>query len=716
MQTNQEFQAFYKDDYVYSPDEIKNMVDRLEPTLSTVKSNKKTVFYNIPASFDIETTSLLYEGSKVGIMYEWTLGLNGLVMVGRTWQELSIVLSYLINRLKICEERKLIIYVHNLAFEFQFLMFRMDWKKVFALDTRKPVYADSFGLEFRCSYILSGYNLATIGKNLQKYPCKKMEGDLDYSLLRHSGTPLTEQEIGYCVNDVKVVMCYIQEKIEQDGDITRIPLTKTGYVRKFCRRSCFYGLNGDVKKGFIRWRYTEFMKGMTLDPTELRLLERAFQGGFTHSNPFMTNRILRDVTSYDLTSSYPTVMVAEEFPMSKGELIHIQNREEFDRNLKLYCCVFDLEVNNLKSRILSDSYISLSRCWDVEKPVVNNGRIVSASHIWTSITNVDFSIISRFYEWDSIRVKNFYRYRKDYLPKDFVEAILSLYKTKTELKGIPGKEVEYLSGKEMVNSAFGMIVTSILRPEINFDKEWKEPTAPDIEKAVKEYNESRNRFLFYPWGVFVTAYARRNVFTAILECAKDGDYCYCDTDSVKITNADKHMEFFDRYNQIIRKQLYWAMDYHGLPRELVEPMNKKGEKKCLGLWDFDGHYKRFKTLGAKRYLVEYSDDLRNGDDAGKIKLTVSGLSKQKCVPWMQKEWGANVFEKFDDDLYVPPEHTGKMIHSYVDESIAGQITDYQGHVGSFEELSSVHLEDCEYSLSLANEYVDYFSGVQELYL
>ena len=104
-----------------------------------------------------------------------------------------------------------------------------EWEKVFAIDDRKPNYVlCKQGIEFRCSYQLSGYSLAMVGKNLQKYKVKKLEGDLDYNKIRHCETPLTAEEMAYCVHDVLVVMAYIHECIETEGNITQIPNTKTG--------------------------------------------------------------------------------------------------------------------------------------------------------------------------------------------------------------------------------------------------------------------------------------------------------------------------------------------------------------------------------------------------------------------------------------------------------------------------------------------------------
>ena len=160
--------------------------------------------------------------------------------------------------------------------------------------------------------------------------------------------------------------------MEQDRDISHIPLTKTGYVRNYCRNSCFYEQGFSRKKSFKRTRYMEIMTGLRLTPDEYKQLKRAFQGGFTHANPFYSGKVVSGVTSFDFTSSYPCVMLSEQFPMSSSECVKITSKEQFNKNLKLYCCLFAVEFIGLQSRFWFDSYLSLSRCWGVKDAVVNN--------------------------------------------------------------------------------------------------------------------------------------------------------------------------------------------------------------------------------------------------------------------------------------------------------------------------------------------------------
>lgn len=217
--------------------------------LAVTKTNKEEEIFNIPAAFDIETTSFYNNrDQKTAIMYEWSFGIgffdNGefemLTTYGRNWDTFSTLLWVIQSALGLHEKRRLIVYVHNLPYEWQFMRKHFSWTKVFFLDDRKPVYCiNDMGIEFRCSLKLSGKSLANTAKDLVKYKTEKMVGDLDYSLIRHEMTPLTRTELIYCEQDVKVILAYIQEKIETDGDITRIPLTKTGYVRRYCKKACF---------------------------------------------------------------------------------------------------------------------------------------------------------------------------------------------------------------------------------------------------------------------------------------------------------------------------------------------------------------------------------------------------------------------------------------------------------------------------------------------
>ncbi len=697
----------------YSYNQLCDFINSIDRDIKIIKTNKKIEYYNIPCAFDIETSSFTIDCEKYSLMYEWTLGINFSILYGRTWEELENALNEISDYFQLGMERRMIIYIHNASFEFQFIKKHFAWNRIFSLKKRKPIQMQTVdGFEFRCSYLLSGYSLAGLGKTLNKYKVAKKEGDLNYDLVRHSYTPLSKKELDYCLYDVLVVMAYIQETIDRLGDITKIPLTKTGYVRKYCRDNCLYESSSHKKRSAKWTAYRKIMQELQIDKDEYVLLNSAFQGGFTHANPYYSRGVFKNVSSYDFTSSYPAVMISEKFPMSKGEFVEIHNYKAFLNNLKYYCCVFEVKFKKLQPIVKCDNYISVSHCTGVKpwigKPLENNGRVVYAEELCTIITEIDFEIIMNCYKWEEIEIRTFIRYRKDYLPTNFVKAILNLYVDKTTLKGVEGREDDYMRSKEQLNSCFGMCVTDICRDEIVYEDEDWIAEEPDIEVAVSKYNKSLKRFLFYPWGIWVTAYARKNLFTGILEF--NMDYIYADTDSIKVTNVEEHLDYFEEYNEMLKYKLEKAMKYHGLSMDMVHPKTIEGKEKLLGEWDYEGKYTRFKTIGAKRYMVEK----RNKDGKLEISLTVSGLNKKVAVPYLLKKYGKKkIFEEFNDGLYIPPKYTGKMTHTYIDEEKEGYVTDYLGNTTYFKELSGIHLEDCEYDARLSKKYLDFLNGLIE---
>lgn len=696
---------------IYQPSDIEAMIqDSFEPKMYKKRQADKTYieYYNIIGGFDIETSSFISnDGDKVALMYEWTFGINGLIMIGRTWEEFIAVVDTVSEKLGLGATRHIIIGVHNLGYEFQFIRKLFKWSKVFASDIRKPIYAitDS-GIEFRDTYILSGFSLETVGKKLTEYQIEKLVGNLEYSKLRTPETPLTEKEIAYCVNDVKVVMAYLEECKEKDGkgNITRIPLTNTGRVRRFVKDNCFKGSK------FQRYNYLSLMNGLTLKPQEYQDLKRAFQGGFTHANPFYVGDICKDVTSMDLTSSYPTQLCLPIFPVSKGESYNLKSMDDFNESLKYYCCLFELEIEGLESQFIYDSYISRSRCLICENATLSNGRVVRADKIRIIITEKDYAIIKKCYTWESCKVGHFRRYERGYLPKEIVLSVLELYKSKTQLKGLRGLnddgvsyEELYMSRKGMLNSCYGMMVTDIVKDEITYTDDW-EDTKPLLNASIDKYNKSKSRFLFYPWGVWCTAGARTSLWSGIFHLKED--YIYSDTDSVKFLNAERHESFFKAYNDKIQGMLKSTCKHFGIPEDYIRPKNSKGIEKPLGIWDFDGSYSKFKTLGAKRYMVEYAD-------TEKVSMTVSGLNKKITVPYLIQKYGKEIFNKFDNSLYIPEGYTGKNIHTYIDEEKEGKCIDYLGNTYSYYAPSGVHLSESDYSLSLSEDFLNFILSVKE---
>lgn len=697
--------------------EFKNYIQNLK--YKVIKTNKGISYINLACTIDIEVSSF-YDTNKekVGLMYCFTLGINGHSYFGRTKDDLLNLITFIIDTFMLSKDKRLIFYIQNLGYEFQFFMKWFIWSSVFAIKNRTPVKASTIdGIEFKCSYLLSGYSLAKIGEHLQKYKVNKKVGDLDYRKIRTPKTPLTSKEKGYVLNDGLVVMAYIQEQIESHGNnITRIPLTKTGEVRRYCRNMCLYNGGGSHKKSgrsFLKYHY--FIHNLIIQSVnEYKQLKRAFGGGFTHANPLIVGKVQHDVSSYDFTSSYPAVMLSEKYPMTNGKLVTIKSKEEFYKYINLYCCLFDATFINIESTIWFEHYISQSHCYRCVNPKIDNGRIISANEISITLTEQDFKIIEKTYKWEHLKIKNLRVYKRDYLPKEFILSIINLYQKKTELKGISGMEAEYLNSKELLNSCYGMCVTDICREETKFNliqQTWdNEKPEQNYEHDILKYNESKQRFLAYQWGIWVTAYARANLWNGILSVKHD--YCYSDTDSIKLINYKNHQQYFEDYNKRIIYKLYKMLDHYNLPHELVSPKTIKGEIKTLGLWDYEFTCD-FKTLGAKRYVVKRDDN---------YEITISGLNKKTTMDYFIRTH-QNPFKTFKNGMYIPATYeidgniyvgTGKNTHTYIDEERNGIVKDYKGKLYEYHVETCVHMEETDYTLSLSSEFIDLLLHIERI--
>lgn len=677
-----------------------------------IRTNKKIEYINIESGFDIETTSTYTSDKrKFAFMYIWTFGIKdeNHIIHGRTWEEFIKLCEDLKEHFSLSENRRLICYVHNLGYEFQFMRKYFNWVDVFSIDERKPLKAlCDLGIEFRDSYLLSGFSLDNTARNLTDHTIDKIDGGLDYELIRHEKTPLSDLEMKYCKNDVIIILYYINEQIKIYGDITKIPLTNTGRVRSYVRNRCYYTNKNHKKSSSGKYqRYRRIMEDLTLDKDVYHMLARGFMGGFTHANARYTGELIEDVSSIDFASSYPAVMLSEKFPMSSPVKTNFTKDKDFNYYRKNYALIFNIRFTNLISKIPQENYLSESKCWDKVKVQENNGRVHRAESITTTLTEIDFEIIEQAYDWDSAEVNSVYRFHKGYLPKSIIESNIDLYKDKTVLKDVKGYETEYVLSKGMLNSIYGMTVTRVIRDDIIYNDDWEVEPA-DTDEQISDYNKSRNRFLYYPWGVWITAYARRNLWYGIISIGED--YIYSDTDSIKFKNFEKHKPFIETYNKHVLNKIKTMCKHYSIDYKELEPKTKDGIIKPIGVFEIDGHYKRFKTLGAKRYLVEFEND--------KMEMTVAGLSKKNGLKYLTETNKNNTetFEAFNDDMYIPAEHTGKMTHTYLDEPMEFMVQDYLGNEGLGSSLSSIHLEKADFTLSLARQYLDFIENLKQGYI
>lgn len=638
--------------------------------LTFEKISERAKYYTDIITFDIESTSY---SKTVAFMYVWQICINGSCFYGRYWEEFQ----ELITALQMYKDT-FVIWVHNLSFEFGFIQDLFLWENVFAINFHKPIYAKTENVIFRCSYLMSNLSLEKLGDNYE-LDTRKLVDKLDYSLIRHSETDLTETDLEYCENDVRVLYEYIDLWLQkyQNFSPNCMPLTSTGYTRKYLRDKA------SEEKSYRQLR----MIVSEASPRNIKLyhlLQRVFAGGYTHANYVFCKYLFKPdpktgrgrVKSRDKTSFYPTVMVKEKFPR---KFIKIKKDQVF-RFIQLgYAVIMDVCFKNIRAKG-SLTTISEHKCAMIKKGVFDNGRVYSAELLVTSITELDLDTISKVYDFDSISIGNAYASKKRYLPKVIVETVLDLYEGKTTLKDVEGKEQEYQRLKALLNSLFGMCVTDIMQAIIIFlgSGEWTKEEAPD--SALLEYIKNPKSILLYQTGVYVTAYCRHELLEHNMELG-DSRVVYNDTDSIKYLYDEETEKYFEEYDKKVEKQLEAALRYHKIDPQRLRPKDIKGREHMLGAMTDEGNYLYFKTLGSKRYVGVT-------EKKQKIECTVAGIPKKNCAAYLvsglpgDKKQGAptieEAFYKFSNQMLIPSDLSGKNTHYYTVPSEPIEVTDYQG--------------------------------------
>jgi hypothetical protein len=678
-----------------------------------LKKSKGRFYDNNIYTFDIETTSILYnpvtgqymlydttqppeyydKWEKYGYMYIWQFSINDYVVYGRTWDEFIEFLTVL---KKVFFGRK-IIYIHNAAFEFQHFKHLFNDLQIFARTNHKIITArsDEYNLEFRCSLFLTNMKLDSLQKN-HNLPIGKKSGDLDYNQIRHSKTKLTPLELQYCEYDCLVVYELIKKKREQYKTVEKIPLTQTGELRRECQKLYRDDFN------FKSW----LQKQLVTDVLMLQWLLDAFMGGYVHANAAYANRIIFDVDSYDIASSYPAAQTSELYPVSAP----FEMSPDFDIDQMLSddkrLFVTEITFYNIRSKWQSN-ILSSSKCRDVYKMRSDNGRVRACDRLTVTLTSVDLASIKNFYTWDRYEIKRTVGFFAGYLDKKFINYIWDLYQGKTALKGLPEYDELYKQMKQYINACYGMSVTNLITDDVNYNqvtKQFDEPihlTRETAQQKLDKINSNRNTFLNQVWGIFITAYARKNLFDCMYEIekrAKETNYAcgivYCDTDSIKCFGDVA--DIFERYNARIDEKLKRTADKLGLDYEKTRPKTKNGIQKPLGRYEYEGRYTRFKTLGAKKYLTE---------ENGEFHLTLSGVAKS----------GVSAIKDMDDfkkGFVFDYDHSGKKLLYYGENQPDIDVIDLNGVPGTLTGKSGICLTPCQYKLGITPEYFAYLEETQ----
>ena len=543
---------------------------------------------------------------KGGCCYLWQLGINNSRFYGRNLHEFKSCFDSLCDFI----EKPFITFIHNAAFEFQWLrgIFDFDEIEAFYTESRKPLYFKYKNCEFRCTYRLTNSSLAAWGK---KIGLEKLD-TLDYHELYTPLSDLPDGALDYSERDIEIMYVGLQQYVKEYGNIWNIPYTQTGEVRR--------DLKAIYKKNInYHHRVTDMLPR---NADEYKTEKWAYMGGLCFAGIKNAGRILTHVGSFDRTSAYPFQMVTKSFPASR-----FRECLTTDFDFELYHYIFYIELSNVKAKSAIHC-IPLSRminkCGSGD---YDNGKLICFNGSFHMlITEQDFKTYQLYYEFDYYISKAWVSLSR-LLDINLVKYILDLYVDKTSLKNIESRKDEYNRKKERINCIYGCAASSIVYDthELLSTGEWVD-RPPTDEELTKELQKKQSNMwvntLPYSWGIYITSYQRADLLAA-LSGLPDDDFCYSDTDCLKILKPEKYIKYFNKINDSIIERIYKIAEHRKLDVNLYKPKDIDGNEHMIGVWENEGIYERAIFLGSKRYCYEQYNKKKELE----THVVVSGVPK-----------------------------------------------------------------------------------------
>lgn len=640
------------------------------------QAGNKDHYKDIITAFDIETTRIKEIEQSVMYVWQWAFG-DDVCVVGRTWDEFLQMAENIAYLLK--PHQKLVVFVHNLSYEYAFLsgIYNFRPQDVFCLKPRKILKCTMFDrIEFRCSYLHSQMNLKEYTEKMGVEHSKLSGEEFDYSKQRFSWTPLSQKELDYCTYDVIGLVEAIKVDMEHENDLlSTFPLTSTGYVRR------------DAKREMEKFTYS-YIQEQLPNVHIYTMCREAFRGGNTHGNRYFAGHIVNEVHSLDRSSSYPDVLVNRPFPNGHFKELGYIEEDVFNRLLnsnKAILMRVKITGLRLRNKWWGCPYLSRDKCRDIVGAGYDNGRILLADSLETTLTDIDYRIIEYEYIWDSIEFLDvaYTIYRR--LPEPFTKLINEYYRRKTILKGNPEAELDYYRAKAKLNSLYGMTAQDPCKPTILYmDGEYVIEDG-DVEHLLAKDNKKR-KLPCYQVGVWCTAWARWELETGLrlVEESPDAEFIYTDTDSIKYTGTVD----FSGYNEEKIKN----STEHG-----AYAIDSKGKYHYMGVFEEEGTCRRFITLGAKKYAYEDAD--------GELHITISGVIKSKGAKELAKYGG---LESFKPDFIF--REAGGVEAVYNDKPPMSHY-EIDGHTIPI--TANVVLRESTYTLGITEEY-EYLLHISQL--
>lgn len=469
-------------------------------------------------------------------------------------------------------DRHPVIHVYDHNFESDFHILRNIYSEsfnehVFAPAMYKPLNAEAMVLRTPIMFHATS--------RLFPIDLKSMKDEYDLKQEYHSEYPMYSDvlTLGNAIADQRITY----------GRLSNIPVTEPAAVRRQLKNSVI------KDKTWIE-TCQETTASYTFDMYDR--LCKAYFGGSVGVNRKIKGFVLNNVDSFDATSMYPFHMATKKFPVSPWE----PTEDDTDAD---YAYMYEISADNVQCK-MTNAFLPIAQCY-AEGETTDGHMLVSASHIETTLTDIDFKLFKSMYDAD-ITVNAIYRSKLGYLPKGIIKLILMNFAAKSAKKNT----AKYKRAKRFINNIYGAFVVKTITDTIEYrDNEWHKVKLTEESFAQKIEDESKKKlFTTYQIGVWVTAYARRMLWTVIQYC--DSHVVYFDTDCVKGIFTEEEKAFIENYSEL------------EVPYDLDESLYTVNG--CtLGQFKHEYTADEFKAIAPKIYAVSAD---------GELETTIAGLDKK----------------------------------------------------------------------------------------
>lgn len=420
---------------------------------------------------------------------------------------------------------------------------------------------------FQDSLKLIPMSVDSIAKSFH-LPIQKLQLDYDSHNNLPEGTPLTEEEKAYIINDVKIVAYAIQYFQEQGLTKMTIGSCAMAEYKKLISR-----------KNFNRW----------YPPPQYDAdVRQSYRGGFTYLNPEFAGKTVKNGVVLDVNSLYPSVMRYEYLPF--GTPIFFEGEYKKDELYPLYTqmlsCSFKLKPGKIPMIQIKHGY-----GFTANEYLTSSGN----KEVVLCLNSVDLEMFLEHYETFNLEYLSGWKFKASHGQGLFGDYIDKWSANKIQAKKDKNHGL-YLISKLFLNSLYGKFGTStIVKSKIPY-------MDGDVIRFYDGEPEERPG-IYIAMASFITSYARKKTITSaqtIMDNYNSGkskiQFVYADTDSLHCISPD-----FE------------------LPGGLDIDDTK------LGAWKYESKFKRGKFLRQKCYIEESTEDIEEENPEYYLKITVAGM-------------------------------------------------------------------------------------------